>query len=120
MSKIHVIHENREWSNPLIAALERRGLPYEDWFLDEGKLDLGETPPEGVFYNRKIMFQHRTTRTMLLNQHKAINDALQKRDATAARNDVFPNIEADWQFRRRQVAAVTLVYFCVWLSSDFC
>ena len=40
---------------------------------------------EGVFYNRKIMFQHRTTREMLLDQHRTINDTLQARDATGAR-----------------------------------
>ena len=40
---------------------------------------------EGVFYNRQIMFKQRTTRSMLLDQHRAINEALQARDATAAR-----------------------------------
>lgn len=40
---------------------------------------------EGVFYNRQIMFRQKTTRTMLLDQHRAINDALQARDAEAAR-----------------------------------
>ncbi|MBK1635512.1 FadR/GntR family transcriptional regulator [Rhodovulum adriaticum] len=40
---------------------------------------------EGVFYNRQIMFRQRTTRTMLLDQHRAINDALQDRDPAAAR-----------------------------------
>ncbi|HCP80172.1 MAG TPA: GntR family transcriptional regulator [Octadecabacter sp.] len=40
---------------------------------------------EGVFYNRQIMFKQRTTRDMLLDQHRAINDALQARDADAAR-----------------------------------
>ncbi|MFV2033841.1 MAG: FCD domain-containing protein [Halocynthiibacter sp.] len=40
---------------------------------------------EGVFYNRKIMFKQRTSRDMVLNQHRAINDALQARDAAAAR-----------------------------------
>lgn len=40
---------------------------------------------EGVFYNRKIMFQRRTTRDMLLEQHRTINDALQSRDASGAR-----------------------------------
>lgn len=39
----------------------------------------------GVFYNRQIMFKQRTTRDMLLDQHKAINDALQARDPDAAR-----------------------------------
>lgn len=43
---------------------------------------------EGVFYNRQIMFKQRTTRDTLLDQHRAINDALQARDAAAARQAV--------------------------------
>lgn len=40
---------------------------------------------EGVFYNRQVMFKQRTTRTALLDQHRAINDALQSRDPAQAR-----------------------------------
>ncbi|MBZ8117325.1 FCD domain-containing protein [Roseovarius sp. LXJ103] len=40
---------------------------------------------EGVFYNRQIMFRQSTTRTALLEQHRAINTALQARDPIAAR-----------------------------------
>jgi GntR family transcriptional repressor for pyruvate dehydrogenase complex len=40
---------------------------------------------EGVFYNRQIMFRQRTTRDMLLDQHRSINVALQARDPAAAR-----------------------------------
>jgi len=43
---------------------------------------------EGVFYNRQTMFKQRTTRGTLLDQHRAINDALQARDAPAARQAV--------------------------------
>ncbi|MCH2076098.1 MAG: FCD domain-containing protein [Rhodobacteraceae bacterium] len=43
---------------------------------------------EGVFYNRKIMFQQRTTRENLLAQHRAINEALQARDPAGARRAV--------------------------------
>lgn len=43
---------------------------------------------EGVFYNRQIMFKQRTTRDNLLAQHRAINEALQARDAAAARDAV--------------------------------
>ncbi|MEO1704697.1 MAG: FadR/GntR family transcriptional regulator, partial [Pseudomonadota bacterium] len=43
---------------------------------------------EGVFYNRKIMFAQRTTRSSLLDQHRAINAALQARDPDAARQAV--------------------------------
>jgi GntR family transcriptional regulator, transcriptional repressor for pyruvate dehydrogenase complex len=40
---------------------------------------------EGVFYNRQVMFRQRTTREALLDQHRAINVALQARDPAAAR-----------------------------------
>jgi len=42
---------------------------------------------EGVFYNRQVIFEQRTTRSALLGQHRDINDALQTRapeDALAA------------------------------------
>jgi GntR family transcriptional regulator, transcriptional repressor for pyruvate dehydrogenase complex len=40
---------------------------------------------EGVFFNRQVMFRQRATRDMLLDQHRAINEALQRRDPVAAR-----------------------------------
>ncbi|MFQ5764577.1 MAG: RimK family alpha-L-glutamate ligase [Rhodospirillales bacterium] len=58
MSTIHVLHENAEWTAPLIAALEARGLPYRDWFLAEGRVDLGAEPPEGLYYNRMSASSH--------------------------------------------------------------
>ncbi len=42
----------------------------------------------GVFYNRQVMFQQQTTRAALLNQHRAINDAVQARDSEAAQKSV--------------------------------
>ena len=42
----------------------------------------------GVFYNRQVMFERRITRTSLLDQHRAINTALQARDPAAARQAV--------------------------------
>ena len=48
---------------------------------------------EGVFYNRQVMFRQRTTRGELLEQHRAINDALQARDATAARAAVAAHLD---------------------------
>jgi GntR family transcriptional repressor for pyruvate dehydrogenase complex len=40
---------------------------------------------EGVFYNRQVMFKQRTSREVLIDQHRAINNALQARDPEAAR-----------------------------------
>ncbi len=40
---------------------------------------------EGVFYNRAVMFRQRTTREAMLDQHRAINAALQAREPAATR-----------------------------------
>ncbi len=48
---------------------------------------------EGVFYNRQVMFKQRTTREALLDHHRAINDALQARDAPAAREAVTMHLD---------------------------
>jgi len=48
---------------------------------------------EGVFYNRQVMFRQRMTRDALLDQHRAINDALQARDPRAARTAVEAHLD---------------------------
>ncbi len=48
---------------------------------------------QGVFYNRQVMFRQRTTRSALLDQHRAINDALQARDPDAARAAVEAHLD---------------------------
>ena len=57
-AKVYVIHENAGWFEPLRAAFAERRLPYEEWFLDQGTLNLAEAPPEGVFYNRMSASSH--------------------------------------------------------------
>ena len=58
MPKIHVIHENDAWVEPLREAFAERGLPFAEWFLRDGLLDLSAQPPEGVFYNRMSASSH--------------------------------------------------------------
>ncbi|MDT8327507.1 MAG: FCD domain-containing protein [Roseovarius sp.] len=48
---------------------------------------------EGVFYNRQVMFKQRTTRGALLDQHRAINSAIQARDPEAARAAVIAHLD---------------------------
>ena len=55
---IHVIHENRDWLEPLARALDADALPWRDWFLDRGVFDLSLPPPDGVFYNRMSASSH--------------------------------------------------------------
>jgi hypothetical protein len=56
--RIYVIHENDAWVAPLRRQFESRALPYAEWFLDEGVLDLRAIPPQGVFYNRMSASSH--------------------------------------------------------------
>lgn len=58
MKQIYVIHENQEWTVHLTRRLEELGLPYQEWHLDEGIVDLSQAPPEGVFYNRMSASSH--------------------------------------------------------------
>ena len=58
MSKIYILHENNEWTAHLTKRLNELELPYEEWHLDEGLVDLTETPPEGVFYSRMSASSH--------------------------------------------------------------
>lgn len=58
MSKIYVIHENSEWTEHLFKRLEELELPYEDWNLVKGTVDLTSAPPEGIFYNRMSASSH--------------------------------------------------------------
>jgi len=48
---------------------------------------------DGVFYNRKVMFQQRTSRGAILEQHRAIKDALLARDAGTARTAVAAHLD---------------------------
>lgn len=48
---------------------------------------------QGVFYNRMMMFKNRMTRDMLLDQHRAINKAIQARDPAAARVAVSAHMD---------------------------
>ena len=56
--QIYVIHEHDGWMEPLSAALAERGLLFEEWHLDRGRLDLSAPPPDGVFYNRMSASSH--------------------------------------------------------------
>src|ERR1044072_5976067 len=56
--RIYVIHENDAWVEPLRAAFAELALPYAEWFIDEGTLDLTAIPPNGIFYNRMSASSH--------------------------------------------------------------
>ena len=60
---------------------------------------------QGVFYNRQMMFKNRLTRDMLLDQHAAINAAIQSRDPKAARAAVEAHMDYVKQAMSDQIKA---------------
>ena len=58
MRAIHVLHENDEWTAPLLAELRALGAPYRDWHLARGRVDLASPPPRGIFYSRMSASSH--------------------------------------------------------------
>ncbi len=50
--KIYILYENPDWLPPLVRELQRASVPYEEWFLHHGCIDLQATPPPGIFLNR--------------------------------------------------------------------
>lgn len=58
MTKVYIIHENSEWTVHLTKRLEELQVPYEEWHLDKGLVNLTEAPPEGIYYNRMSASSH--------------------------------------------------------------
>jgi len=56
--RVYVIHENDEWVVPLRKNLAAGRIPFAEWHLDQGILDLRAEPPPGVFYNRMSASSH--------------------------------------------------------------
>jgi hypothetical protein len=56
--KVHVLHENPDWFTPIGAALDAAAVPYEQWLIGDGMLDLDELPPQGVFWSRLSASSH--------------------------------------------------------------
>ncbi len=56
--RVHVLHENPDWVEPLEEALRLRDLPFQMWDLSEDLLALDAPPPRGVFYCRMSASAH--------------------------------------------------------------
>ena len=55
---IIVIHENNEWIPPFEDTFKKLNLNYDFWYLPEMDLNLGDNPPDAIFYNRMSASSH--------------------------------------------------------------
>ena len=67
-----MLHENPDWFTPIGAALEEAGVPYEQWLLGDGVLDLDEPPPPGVFWSRMSASSHTRGHGRAKDQARAV------------------------------------------------
>ena len=57
-NKIYIIHENNDWIEPLRDQLKNINVPFEEWHLGKGNINLLDKPPVGIFYNRMSASSH--------------------------------------------------------------
>ena len=58
MKTVFLIHENKNWAEPLEKALNKIGVSYRDWYMVDRVINMTTLPPEGVFYNRMSASAH--------------------------------------------------------------
>jgi hypothetical protein len=75
--KVHVLHENPDWFAPLGAALDAADVPYEQWLLGDGMLDLDAPPPDGVFWSRLSASSHTREHPYAKDHARAVVDWLE-------------------------------------------
>lgn len=55
---VYVLHDNPDWIPPFARAFEAEGIPWEEWRLGTGTVDLDQAPPPGVFWSRLSASAH--------------------------------------------------------------
>ena len=55
---IIVLHENKEWTIPLAAALQAIGAPYQFWFVPEMDFNFDEVPTDAIYFSRMSASSH--------------------------------------------------------------
>ena len=58
MKTVFLIHENKDWSEPLEKCLHEIGLPYVEWYMVNRFINMSTAPPDGIFYNRMSASAH--------------------------------------------------------------
>ena len=70
--RVHVLHENPEWIGPIAAALEAADVPWSEWLMLDGELDLDEPPPPGIFWSRMSASAHTRGHVRSKDQTRAV------------------------------------------------
>jgi hypothetical protein len=55
---IIILHENKEWTPPLEAALKAIGAAYQFWFVPEMDFDFDAVPTDAIYFSRMSASSH--------------------------------------------------------------
>ena len=55
---IVILHENKEWIEPFVMALQEINADYELWYLPEIDIDFNQAPQDAIYYNRMSASSH--------------------------------------------------------------
>lgn len=58
MGIVHILHENDAWVAPIRKALDKFNVSYTEWLLTEGRYNIADIPPEGIFFSKMSASAH--------------------------------------------------------------
>lgn len=71
-SAVYILHDNPEWIAPFAAALGAVRVPFREWLLEDGVIDLDAVPPAGVFWSRLSASSHTRGRVHAKDHARAV------------------------------------------------
>lgn len=100
---VHVLHDNPDWYPPFATAFDAAGLAHREWLLDGGSIDLGEVPPDGVFWSRLSASSPTRNRPHAKEYARAILDWLESHERRVVNGRFVVEMEVS---KVRQLAAL--------------
>lgn len=104
MEKLIILHENSDWLKPITVALQKKGIPFEEWYIDrQGSFDLFKKPEEALFFNRMSPSAHTRNHFRAYEYTSAILSWLEYHQAKII-NGYFP-----WQMENSKIIQYNLL-----------
>ncbi len=104
MKKLIIIHENADWLKPITLAMQKAGIPVEEWYLDrQGSFDLSKMPDQALFFNRMSPSAHTRNHFRTYEYNSAILSWLEFHKAKIL-NGYFP-----WQMENSKIIQYNLL-----------
>lgn len=108
--RIFIINEHPDWLGPLGKLLDASGVPWQEWYVDAGSIDLDAPPPDGVFFNRMSASSHTRGHTHSVTHTRELVAWLETHGRRVLNGSRVLELEMS---KARQHAALTAAGLCV-------